>query len=640
MTMTAPETSIIIRAFNEEKYLPALFDAIEQQTYQDFETIVVDSHSYDRTRQIANERADELVQVERHDFTFGHSLNAGIEAAQGALIAIVSAHTEPTTEGWLENLVSPLREEGVAMVYGRQRGTDDSKFSERLDFIRTFTDGRRELEPPNFFANNANSAVRYDLWTEHPFDETLPGLEDIAWAKHWMEQGYKVVYEPSSTILHIHEETWPQVRHRYYREAQAAKWIGVKHPSDSFELIGQEARWLLSDLRTAKDSARGSLLDTTKEIVRFRYNKLRGTLEGLLDGARMENPTQRRAIYFDKPFQALVVDGPGNISLKDRSPPDIRPGEVLVEVNYAGICGTDLEILDGTLGYYEDGTAEYPIVPGHEISGVITDVGANVDHLEPEMPVVVECIQGCGRCEPCGDEQWTACHQRKEVGVVGRDGGFAEYLAVPAHFVQQIPPGISLQEACLTEPLAVVHKALRRLRSAWPDGDSARRCSVVGAGSIGNLMAQLLALHGHPVDVHDIDSERLSALESSQLDINTSHELEPLLENDIVIEATGSPDVLEQVLERTKPASTILLLGLPYGEKQFNFEKVVAYDKTVIGSVGSTSEDFSAALELLPKFDLGAFQQNIVPLHDYERAFQGTREGTHLKTILRISDNQ
>ena len=210
-----PETSIIIRTFNEEKHLPQLFEQLAEQTYDDFETIVVDSGSFDSTREIARTRADRLVRIDQHDFTFGYSLNEGIRHSTGERLAIISAHALPTGPEWLEHLVAPLHASNTAMVYGRQTGVAESKFSENLDFARTFSHEPQAMTPQNVFANNANSAIRRDLWAQHPFDETLPGLEDLAWAKYWLERGYRVMYEPTACIFHIHEETWGQVRRRY-----------------------------------------------------------------------------------------------------------------------------------------------------------------------------------------------------------------------------------------------------------------------------------------------------------------------------------------------------------------------------------------------------------------------------------------
>ena len=136
--MNRPKVSVIVRTYNEEKFLPGLLDALKQQSFPGFETIVVDSGSLDRTRKIAASKADKLLRIENHDFTFGHSLNFGIQNAAGTYLAIVSAHTLPVDEHWLSKLIDPLHDEQTAMVYGRQLGGKLSKFSEIQDMRRTF----------------------------------------------------------------------------------------------------------------------------------------------------------------------------------------------------------------------------------------------------------------------------------------------------------------------------------------------------------------------------------------------------------------------------------------------------------------------------------------------------------------------
>src|SRR5262245_10136997 len=113
---TAPETSIVIRAFNEERWLPEVLRAIERQTNKDFEIILVDSGSTDRTRDIAGAAGARLVRLRPDNFTFGHSLNLGIQEARGAFVVMVSAHAIPTDEHWLERLIAPLRSGNAAMV--------------------------------------------------------------------------------------------------------------------------------------------------------------------------------------------------------------------------------------------------------------------------------------------------------------------------------------------------------------------------------------------------------------------------------------------------------------------------------------------------------------------------------------------
>ena len=591
----------------------------------------MDSGSFDHTREIGHRRGARLVQIRPDDFTFGHSLNEGIRHSAGRHLAIVSAHTRPLSAGWLEHLVAPLRDERVAMVYGLQRGAPESKYGELRDFERTFGLEARALTPPHFFANNANSAVRRDLWDQQAFDETLPGLEDVAWAKHWMERGYRVAYEPAAGICHIHDETWPQVRRRYYREGQAAKWIGVRSRRDLPAEILREAGALAGDLAAAVQE--GVLRRRALEIARFRYEKARGTVTGVWSGALMENPTTRASLLFSKSHKAVVIHGKGRASLDDVPTPALRPGEVLVRVAYVGVCATDLEILDGELGYYKKGEAHYPIVPGHEFSGAIAAVGSRVTDFKAGDRVVVECIQSCGECDACRRGNPIGCPKRAEVGVIGRDGGSQEYMVTPAKFVHRLPPAVSLKMACLCEPIAVVLKGLRRLQRACAS-TGAYTVGVVGGGPIGHLAARVLSSRGHAVTVFDRSAVRLALFDGSA--IATDQNLDDLSAFDAVVEATGDPDALTAILDRSAAGSVLLLLGLPYARRSFSFETIVGYDKTVVGSVGSAAEDFAEAVTILPSIDTSAFHRAVMTLEQYAQAWDLARARTHLKVIIQV----
>ncbi|MBL8997552.1 MAG: alcohol dehydrogenase catalytic domain-containing protein [Gemmatimonadales bacterium] len=625
-----PETSIVIRAFNEERWLPDVFAALARQTYRDFEVILVDSGSLDRTREIAEANGARIVRLRSEDFTFGHSLNVGIEESRGAFIAILSAHAIPADERWLELLVAPLREHAPAMVYGGQRGHAVSKYSECRDFERVFPDEPTVWTDDDPFANNANSAIKRELWLEHPFDEGLPGLEDIEWAKYWTELERIIVYEPRAAIIHVHTESWAQVRRRYYREGMAARWVGkriLRHLPMEFS---REARWLLADLWHALRE--GRLLALASEIARFRYEKTLGSIKGIVDSRGLDSPGRRAALYYEQSFAAVVVRAPHRAQVEYREVPILKPGEVLIRVAYVGICGTDLEILEGTLGYYKSGMASYPIVPGHESSGTIVEVGPRVTHLAKGDRVVVECIQGCGECAACASDTAIRCEARKEVGVLNQDGAYAEYMVARSRYVHRVPDDLPLVRAALAEPLAVVLKALRRLGAANGDGRP-RSVTVLGAGTIGVLAARVLALRGHRVTVTDREPRRLEALGA---EFTTSTSLASLGTSEWIVEATGNQQLLSQVMRESSTGSAILLLGFPYGREPFSFESVVAFDRSVIGSVGSSSRDFADALELMPALDLRHFVGQSLPLAEYERAWELVRSRRHLKVMLRV----
>ena len=628
----APETSIIIRALNEERWLPHVFAALERQRYRDFEVLVVDSGSVDRTREIASANGACVVQLRPEDFTFGHSLNVGIEAARGRFMALLSAHAIPADESWLEKLVAPLRRSDVAMVYGGQRGHDISKFAECRDFERVFPDQAQEITREQPFANNANSAVPKKLWETHPFDEGLPGLEDIEWAKFWLKEGLQVVYEPAACIIHVHTESWAQVRRRYYREGMAARWVGMRVLRHIPTEVWRELRWSFDDFGHAL--RQGRLLRLASEIVRFRWEKLRGTVGGIVDSRGLSNPGRRAEMFFRTGFPALVVYGPHRARLEERAVPSVKPGEVLVRVSHVGICGTDIEILEGSLGYYRSGAASYPIVPGHESSGTVVAVGPRVTGVVEGDRVVVECIQGCGECLACAGDEAIRCRDRREVGVIGQDGACASYMVTRARYVHRVPAEVSLAQAALAEPLAVVLKGLRRLGADGP-ASAPRRCAVVGAGTIGQLSARVLAQWGHHVTVFDREPQRLAWLGTG---VGSSISMDNMEQFEWLIEATGNQQVLSSLLERSPTGATLLLLGLPYAEESFSFESIVAFDRSVIGSVGSNGADFDRALGMLARIDTTAFLTSTFPLARFEDAWAEFRRRTSLKVMLKADE--
>jgi threonine dehydrogenase-like Zn-dependent dehydrogenase/GT2 family glycosyltransferase len=626
-----PSVSIVIRTYNEERHLPALLNALSNQDYGDTEVIVVDSGSIDSTRQIAATRAAKVLRVRPEDFTFGHSLNVGLTAATCPQVAIVSAHTLPVDSSWLRNLISALTEERVAIVYGRQLASPHSKLGEAYDLARSFDTRRSSITMADFFGNNANSAIRRELWNQRKFDESLPGLEDAEWARHWMSLGWKVIYEPSAALYHFHDETWDQVRHRYRREAQAAARLGLNPRRPAAWAFADQARYFALDMVTAAGNGSARRVG---ELARFRWEKAMGTARGLAGSKARKATEEHRGLYFDKGHRAVVIHGPHRASLDVVDTPILRPGEVLVRVAYVGICATDLEILKGSLGYYKSGLAKYPIIPGHEFSGRVVAVGSRVRGFGEGDRVVVECIQGCGACTACQRMNPIGCEERTEVGVIGRDGGYADYVATNARFLHRVPQGLSLKYAAVCEPMAVVIKGLRRLQSAWGSESGSRRCAVVGGGPIGHLAARTLAGRGHQVTVLDRDPVRLELLKGHQIAVASG--LEMLPEFDAVIEATGDPEALHSILHQSRAGVTILLLGLPYGHREFSFESIVGYDKTIVGSVGSSGQDFEEAICTLPSIDLRAFASAVFPLERYPEAWEISESRKHLKVLLEI----
>jgi rhamnosyltransferase len=206
-----PAVSVVVRCYNEAEHLPSLFAELKRQTFDDYELVVVDSGSDDGTLEILEAEEVVLKHIEKERFSFGRSLNIGCSAARGSLLVFISAHCFPEHESWLENLIDGFSDPKVAVVYGKQRGVPESHFSERQIFRRWFPEESvpRQDEP---FSNNANCAIRRSLWEQEPYDETLTGLEDVAWAQQVMREGWWVSYRADAGVIHVHNESSSQVR--------------------------------------------------------------------------------------------------------------------------------------------------------------------------------------------------------------------------------------------------------------------------------------------------------------------------------------------------------------------------------------------------------------------------------------------
>lgn len=271
--------SIIIRSYNEEKMIGKLLDSIQKQNFDknQHEVIVVDSGSKDSTLQIIQNYNVKLVKIKKENFSFGYSLNKGIKCAKGKYILIISAHCYPERTNWISKMIAPFKNNNIGLVYGRQIGIETTKYSERRIFSKLFPDNNSGIQE-NIFCNNANCAIRQDLWKEEHYDEILSGLEDLDWAIKIGKKGYKIYYTPSACIYHLHNETYSQIKNRYKREAIAYKKI---NPGENFSMIDYFKMFLLNvftDLYFAKIEKK--LFKNIGSIFAFRHNQFIGTYQG------------------------------------------------------------------------------------------------------------------------------------------------------------------------------------------------------------------------------------------------------------------------------------------------------------------------------------------------------------------------
>lgn len=297
--------SLVIRAYNEARHLPRLFEGIRQQSLQEVETILVDSGSTDQTISLAQGYGAKIVHIRPQEFTFGRSLNLGIAACTHDLVAIASAHVYPVYPDWLERLLEPFSDSAVALTYGKQRGAATTKYSERQIFAHWFPDAAasgladhvRQSHP---FCNNANAAIRRSLWQEHPYDESLTGLEDLAWAKWALERGYGLVYVPSAEVIHVHNETPRGVYNRYRREGMAFKRIFPESHFNVYDFVRLTITNIASDLYHA--AREGLLAHSLPSIFWFRFMQFWGTYQGYRQSGPLTQQL-RQTFYYPRGMQ-------------------------------------------------------------------------------------------------------------------------------------------------------------------------------------------------------------------------------------------------------------------------------------------------------------------------------------------------
>ncbi len=620
------ETSIVIRTLNEERHLERLIEGIRQQSYTGWELVIVDSGSTDRTLDIARRYTSNIFHIAKEEFTFGRSLNLGCRQARGRCLVFVSAHTYPLNNTWLGNLIRPFQDNSIAMVYGRQRAVETSRLSEERDLERLFgVTSKILIDEP--FGHNGNAAIRASLWLEQPFDETLTGLEDLDWARKIQQLGYRVYYAADAAVYHVHDESLRQVYRRFFREGVARRRIFPGYRFDRIECAKQLAFHLTAD--TLFGIRRRKSLKKLLQIPGTRISEMVGTARGLSYHKRLTQELLFK-LYYPQQSDSVVIDAAGKHGVQQTDVLPLEADEVLIQVAYVGVCATDLEVAGGHLEYYREGYARYPVVPGHEYSGVVVEAGEQVRHLRKGDKVVGECAIGCERCPECLAGEYYRCAQRKEVGVINMNGAYARYLTVPGRYVHKLPREILLKEATLIEPLAVCLKGLRKLA---PQAE-AKAC-VVGAGPLGNLCAQILQHRGLQVTVVDQDERRLRLLH--KYDVNTWQQLGPLEEFDCLVDATGDEEVIPQLIERSKRSAKILLLGLPYGRPvSVSFGSVPCYDKEIYGSIASARRDWEEAIALVRSHvvNLDDHTATVLPLESYEAAWKAVQERERFKVLL------
>ena len=202
MVFQVPKISVIVRTFNESRFIGEVLNGIRNQSNVEVEIVLVDNKSNDDTVSIAKKFVDRIVYI--YDFKPGAALNLGVKNSAHDKIASISGHCVPVNNGWLEKLTSSLDlRSGIVGVYGRQIPTLGSSSNDKRDLWTTFgIESRIQSKDP--FFHNANSAVLRDVWTQFKFDEAASNVEDRIWAKHILQNGFKIKYEAEAVVDHWH----------------------------------------------------------------------------------------------------------------------------------------------------------------------------------------------------------------------------------------------------------------------------------------------------------------------------------------------------------------------------------------------------------------------------------------------------
>ena len=295
-------------------------------------------------------------------------------------------------------------------------------------------------------------------------------------------------------------------------------------------------------------------------------------------------------------MKAAVLHGPRDLRVEPARQPAVGPEEVLVRVTAAGLCGTDYRIWSGAR------PVAYPRVMGHEVVGRLEQVGRDVSGLAPGVRVVVEPNYSCGQCHLCREGNRNLCLARTAVGI-DVDGGFAELVRLPSRCCWPAPAHVDDEDLLVTEPLAVVVRAVNR--GAPRPGESA---AIIGAGTLGLLALQVLRARGVRVLVvsrthrrfalaRELGAEQTWAVADGALDAAACR-FSGREGVDLVVETAGTAEAVAHALELVRPGGRVVLTGLPHAPTPVAFFSVVRREVTISGSM-IYQDEFPEALRLV-----------------------------------------
>lgn len=325
-------------------------------------------------------------------------------------------------------------------------------------------------------------------------------------------------------------------------------------------------------------------------------------------------------------MRAAVINSAADLSINDLPDPVPGPGEVVVAVTLAGVCGSDYSLYHGKFD------VPLPVVPGHEGMGTVKEIGSGVSNVDVGQRVVIQPNFACWGCDLCDSGLDNICREKRRLGI-DINGVFAQYVKVPARYVWPIPEGLDDRTAALTEPLAVAAHAVKILPPAGGD-----RVLIIGAGVIGLMTLLLAKLEGADVTALDPLAEHLELAREMGADatfqIGAGNEPEPS-SFDPIYEASGAPSGFSAAIGLAAPGGRIALLGLPKPEYPVSTTQIVRKELTVMGSMIYTDE-FPRVLKLLGsgKIDPTPLISNMIGLDDLDSAIRNFNAPDRFKILV------
>lgn len=284
-------------------------------------------------------------------------------------------------------------------------------------------------------------------------------------------------------------------------------------------------------------------------------------------------------------MRAFVLTGPRQFAVQDVPEPRAAPGEVVVTVERAGVCGTDVELFSSEMPYLHEGHARYPLRPGHEWAGTVTELGEGVEDSWFGRRVMGDTMLGCGVCRRCRRGHQHTCETRQEVGIRGgRHGALAEALTVPARSLHALPDDMDWALGALVEPGGGALRAARA--TGCGPGD---RALVLGPGTIGLLVAMFLRSDG--AEVHLLGSVPESLEFARSLGFQACWSADELPREpafDAVVDCSGAPALPALAVDLVEPAGRAVYIGLAGVPSMLDTRELVLGDITAVGILSAS----------------------------------------------------